>query len=234
MNNQVILIKIRQRLNKIARNDYDNIEHWQIIEAFHKAQVDWCRRNLHGINQLREGDEQSNRRIDDMQVLLKTIPCTVLKMDLHYETQELPDNYLQWKRISAQGVSECCDNKRNLIVYLAEEGNVDVLLNDYNKRPSFDWGETFATIKNKRVCIYTNNEFELDKVSLTYYTQPKLIEIAGVMNPYTGIVATVDVESDFKDDLIELFIEEAVKILGGDLEMFNRQQMSSQTVEANN
>ena len=47
MNNQILQLKIKQRLNKLDSNDYDNIEHWQIIEAFNKAQIQWVRRNLH-------------------------------------------------------------------------------------------------------------------------------------------------------------------------------------------
>ena len=53
MTNATLQIKFKQRLNKIASNDYDNIECWQIIEAFNKAQISWCRRQLHGTNQFR-------------------------------------------------------------------------------------------------------------------------------------------------------------------------------------
>ena len=70
MNNTTLQLKFRQRLNKIASNDYDNIECWQIVEAFNKAQIEWCRRQLHGNNLFKEGDEMSKRRIDDLQILL--------------------------------------------------------------------------------------------------------------------------------------------------------------------
>ena len=72
MQNSVLTIKIKQRLNKLDSQDYDNIECWQVVEAFNKAQVEWTRRQLHGINIVKEGDEQSTRRIDDLQVLLNT------------------------------------------------------------------------------------------------------------------------------------------------------------------
>ena len=65
MNNTTLQIKFKQRLNKIASDDYDNIECWQIVEAFNKAQIEWCRRQLHGTNNYREGDEMSKRRVDD-------------------------------------------------------------------------------------------------------------------------------------------------------------------------
>ena len=48
--NATIEIKVKERLNKLSSNDYDNLECWQIIEAFNKAQVEWCRRQLHGYN----------------------------------------------------------------------------------------------------------------------------------------------------------------------------------------
>lgn len=92
MLNQTIQIKFRQRLNKIASNDYDNIECWQIVEAFNKAQIEWCRRNLHGNNMFQEGDEMSKRRIDDLQVLLTDLPLTTVDMGNHVVSTNFPDN----------------------------------------------------------------------------------------------------------------------------------------------
>ena len=71
MNNATIQIKIKERLNKLDSLDYDNLECWQIVEAFNKTQIEWCRRQLHGGNIYKEGDEMSKRRVDDLQILLK-------------------------------------------------------------------------------------------------------------------------------------------------------------------
>ncbi len=69
MLNETLRIKIKQRLNKLSSNDYDNIENWQFIEAFNKAQIEWVRRQLHGNNIYNVGDELSKRRVDDLQIL---------------------------------------------------------------------------------------------------------------------------------------------------------------------
>ena len=82
MLNSTITIKIKQRLNKLDSQDYDNITCWQIVEAFNKAQVEWSRRQLHGINITKEGDEQSTRRKDDLQKLLIKTPLTSVKQPL--------------------------------------------------------------------------------------------------------------------------------------------------------
>lgn len=235
MNNATILLKIQQRLNKLASSDYDNIEPWQIIEAFNKGQVAWCRRQLHGSNTKQTGDEQSKRRIDDLQIILSEVQITLVKADLYYTTNTgLPDNYFEWKRVSGNATNDCCKDPRRMVIYLAEEANVDELLRDKMKQPSFEWGETFCTLKDGEIRIYTNNEFDIPTASLSYYRQPLRIEIAGVVDPYTQVISAADVECEFKDDIIELFIDEAAKILAGDIESFNQAQTATQQVEGNN
>jgi hypothetical protein len=232
MNNSVLTIKIKQRLNKIDSQDYDNIECWQVVESFNKAQVEWVRRQLHGMNSVQEGDEQSTRRIDDLQALLNTQPLTVTDQQVYYSAN-IPENYLQWKRVDTYAKNNCCD-KRRMVVYLAEEANVNQLLRDEGKKPSFEWAETFATLKNNQVNIYTNGDFEVQSASLTYYKQPRKIQIQGCIDPYTGVESTVNVESEFKDDIIELIIDEAASILAGDIESINQFSRGSGTAERNN
>ena len=84
MLNNTIVIKVKQRINKLDSQDYDNLECWQIVEAFNKAQVEWCRRQLHGLNIVKEGDEQSTRRKDDLQVLLTTDPLTMTDKKIYF------------------------------------------------------------------------------------------------------------------------------------------------------
>lgn len=232
MLNSVIAIKIKQRVNKLDSQDYDNIECWQIVEAFNKAQVEWTRRQLHGINAVREGDEQSNRRKDDLQVLLGTQNFSVTNQQLYY-SGSIPGDYLQWKRVDAYAKKDCCD-KRRMTIYLAEEANVNVLLRDKGKQPSFEWAETFATLKDNQVLIYTNNDFDVDSAALTYYRQPVKIQIQGCVDPYTGVASTVNVECEFKDDIIEVIIDEAASILAGDIESTNQFSRGTDTAERNN
>jgi len=232
--NRTIILKIKQRLNKLSSNDYDNIEPWQMVEAFNKGQVEWCRRNLHGSNQKQEGDEASKRRIDDLQVLLTELPVVLANKQLYYESPALPDNYFEWKRIQANAKDECCEKPRRMVIYLAEEGNVDELLRDKLKQPNFEWAETFCTLKDGKFRIYTDGKFAVQDTILSYYRQPRRIEILGVTNPYTLLPSTAEVESEFKDDIVELFVDEAVKIIAYDTENFNQAQRAQQSTENNN
>jgi hypothetical protein len=232
MLNSTITIKVKERINKLDSNDYDNIECWQIVEAFNKAQVEWARRQLHGINQVREGDEQSTRRKDDLQILLTTETLPSVDKEYYYRGV-IPQDYLQWKRVDVFANKECCD-KRRMTVYLAEEGNLNLLLRDKAKRPDFEWAETFATLKGGDVNVYTNNEFDIERMDLIYYRQPIKIQVQGCVDPYTGVASAANVQCEFKDDIIELIIDEAVSIIAGDIESGNQFSRGTDTAERNN
>jgi hypothetical protein len=232
MLNSTIVIKLKQRLNKLDSQDYDNIECWQVVEAFNKAQVEWCRRQLHGLNVVQEGDEQSTRRKDDLQTLLTTEQINVTDKK-YYFFGAIPEDYLQWKRVDVLACKDCCEDRR-MTVYLAEEGNLNQLLRDKSKKPSFEWAETFATLIDDKVHIYTNDEFEIGEASLIYYRQPRKIQIQGCVDPYTEVQSLVEVESEFKDDIIELIIDEAVSIIGGDIEAPVQYPRGTQGAERNN
>lgn len=233
MLNTIITIKIKQRLNKLDSNDYDNIECWQIVEAFNKAQVEWSRRQLHGINVTKTGDEQSNRRKDDLQVLLNKDTITAITDKGDYSFLNIPGDYLQWKRVDVFAQKDCCD-KRRMVIYLAEESNISLLLRDKLKKPSFEWAETFATLIDNNINIYTNGEFNIPEVELTYYRQPIKIQIQGCVDPYTNVQSVNNVQCEFKDDIIEVIIDEAVSILAGDIESNNQFSRGTDTAERNN
>lgn len=235
MNNITLQLKIKERLNKLASNDYDNIECWQVVEAFNKAMIEWTRRQIRGSNIFQDGDEQSRRRIDDLQRLLVPVPLAISDQGIFYEsTDELPDNYLEFKRIDVFATAECCEDPRPMTVYLAEEDNRSQLLRDEHKKPSFEWAETFTTLIANRARIFTNDEFELSEATLTYYRFPVYIQILGCVDPYTTIQSTTNVECEFKDDIIELLIDEAVSILAGDIESGNQFSRGSDSAERTN
>ena len=232
MLNSTITIKMKQRLNKLDSQDYDNITCWQVVESFNKAQVEWSRRQLHGINVVKEGDEQSTRRKDDLQKLLIREPLPAAKKDIYYQGN-IPADYLQWKRVDIYAKKDCCDPRR-MTVYLAEEGNLNQLLRDKSKQPNFEWAETFATLIDDTVHLYTNGEFEISEAFLTYYRQPVKIQITGCSDPYTGVISATEVECEFKDDIIELIIDEAVSILAGDIESGNQFSRTQESAERSN
>jgi hypothetical protein len=54
------------------------------------------------------------------------------------------------------------------------------------------------------------------------------------VDPYTNVASTTEVLCEFKDDIIELIIDEAVSILAGDIESTNQFSRGTETAERNN
>jgi len=226
MTNNLLRIKFLQRLNKLASFDYDNIECWQIIEAFNKAQREWFRRQVHGINVRKESAEETNAAIDDIQKFIRSIDLSGVNKKLFFETDVIPQDYAHFIRLSSFADKDACKN-REVTVYLAEEANADLLLTDVLKGPDFDWAETFATMFSDRFKIYTNNKFSITHAVLYYYKKPADIGFDGCIDPSTG-QASVEQECEFRDDVTELIIDEAVSILAGDIDNFNQYQRELQ------
>ena len=234
MLNETLRIKLKQRLNKLSSNDFDNIENWQILEAFNKSQIEWVRRQLHGNNIYKEGDEMSKRRVDDLQILLEGLDLTGDVTERYLETNNFPvDTYLEYKRVSAKATNDCCSDPRSMTVYLAEEANVELIYRDELKRPDFEWGETFCTLIGNTIRIY-RRDFTIVQPVLTYYRKPRLVEFLGVLNPYTAVNSTVDVQCEFKDDIVELIIDETAALIAGDIENMIQMQREQQAAERNN
>jgi hypothetical protein len=237
MTNALLQIKIKERLNKLASLDYDNIECWQVSEAFNKAQLEWVRRQIHGHNQSREGDESTKMNIDDVQLLLTDTtqnPIVLTEFDVYYQTNLLPSDYLYFKRFAVKSIASCCPDPRRMIVYLAQVADVDNLLADDFRKPSSTWGETFCTLSSNRIKVYTNGEFDLTQPVLFYYRKPREIQFINCTNPSTGLLSANDVTCEFKDDITELIIDETCAILAGDIESMNQYQRNKQNATQNN
>lgn len=210
--------KIDIRLNKGASQDYDNL--WPYIkeEAFNKAVNEWVRRQIHGKNQTQEGDEESLMRVDDLQILLKTDILTVRNKGLYVESEKLPLDYLYFKRLTPVVSKENC-LAVNIQSYLKEEANVDSLIT----LPSFDFEETFHTLINNKIRCYHNNNFNIDRLNLTYYRKPKVYSFK-----------KLDDIIEFKDDVADILVDEACKIISSDIESLNQKALAQERAEYNN
>ena len=233
MLNSTLRLKIQQRLNKLASQDYDNIECWQIVEAFNKAQIEWVRRQIMGRNAAQAGAEQTVRKVDDLQNLLTPINLELHKSKEYYYSDPLPANYLEFHKVDVQAGKDCCNDPKKMIVYLVEEVNSSILLRDELRKPNFEWAETFCTIVNNTIRIYNNNDFSIDDATLLYYRQPQRIQISGCGDPYTGNITGRDIPCEFRDDIAEILVDSAASILAADIESFNQYTRTSQQSENN-
>jgi hypothetical protein len=235
MTNAELQIKVKERLNKLASLDYDNFECWQIAEAFNKAQLEWFRRQINGINQLQSGDGSTKVNYDDTQKLIKTVPISgtnyPTSFPQSFETDVIPSDYLYYSSMYVMAKSDCCP-ERNINIYIVDKADLYVILRDDNKKPSFDWGETVAVVADNKFTIYTGGEFDITSINLTYYRKPVPVSFAGCVDITTG-AATPDVPCEFKDDVAEILVDNAVMILAADIESSNQYTRATSSVQTN-
>ena len=231
MNNNLLQIKIKQRLNKLASLDYDNIECWQVQEAFNKAQIEWTRRQLYGLTQRKISEEQTSGVIDDLQRLMKHQQVNMVDKEIYYQG-DLPKDYLHYVRTDVFAETECCPRRR-MTIYEAEEANISIILDDKNRQPNFEWAETISTLMNNKLRVYTNSLFKIPECHLIYYRKPIEVQINGCTDITTGTTFTADQECEFNDDVAEIIVDNAAMILAGDIESQMQYQREQQSVQIN-
>ena len=225
-----IALKIRQRLNKADTQDDENLPIYVIVEAYNKGQLNIVNKLSSKNNTYKTGVESTIFRIDDLQCLinseLKTL-STVKKSD-HYLTELLPDDYLRYIRTFCICKVPNC-NSKEIFIYLQEESNLNTLLNNDLINPSFEWGETIATITENKLKVFTQNKFEINKVYLTYLRKPRAIDITGYIKKDGSLSTNIDPE--LPDDLVEMSIDEACRILSGDMQNQFSNQIAQQNLQ---
>ena len=231
MNPRVAITELRLRLNKLDSLDFDDIPLNIAVKAINKAAIEWFRRQIHGGNQYREGDEKSRMRMDDLQSFLTKKTLKGSNHRLYFESEEIPDNYLYFKRIQPRVTKGECQLK---IFHstLVEEANVSEYLADDNWSPSFDWEQCFHTLIGNKVRVYTNDDFKVNNLDLIYYRRPIKMDIEGYEHEDESLSVNVDLE--FKDDIAHIIIDLAASILAGDIESPNQTQIPAQRAENNN
>ena len=152
---------------------------------------------------------------------------------LFYESPVLPGDYMEWKRVSGDATNECCDKPRRMVIYLAEEANVDELLRDKNKQPNFEWAETFCTVMGDKIRIYSDNKFAVEDATLTYYRKPRAVQILNCIDPANGLAFKANQTCELKDDIVEIIIDDAVSILAGDMDSTMQYQRNLQNATRN-
>lgn len=231
MDVRLIPLKLKLRLNKLDSSDYDNIQCWQFVEAFNKAQLEWTRRQLHGGNVYREGSESTITRVDDLQILLTPVEILGSNRVYYFLSRTLPEDYMKYNSLRVLASKGEC-KKQRIKSWLREEANSEDLLRDKNHQPSFLWRETFHTLIGNQLKVYTNSEFSVHNVELTYYRKPREIRILGC--DYLGQSSESNIDPEFKDDVVELILDDAASILAGDMENINQFQLNSQKSEKDN
>ena len=225
-----IALKVKYRLNKVDTQDDENISVYNIVEAFNKAQLNVVNRLYGKNNNYKSGIESTRKRVDDLKILLNPTPkiLSATKKEGYYLSEALPKDYFHLVRTTCSASRKDC-SKKEMFIYLQEESNLNTLLRNEHTNPSFEWGETIGTIAGDNIKVFTLDKFEISKIFLTYLRRPRAIDIPGYLKQDGQPSSQIDPE--IPDNIIEMCIDEAVRILSGDMQNQFSNQISQQNLQ---
>lgn len=111
---------------------------------------------------------------------------------------ELPGDYFDLSSAYAVGSIKGCQDKLKLFEIKSED--LEEKYNDWSHEPSFKYRETFYITSENNLLIYKKG-FDIDKAYLTYYREPRKVDIAG----YTHIdkKPSMTIDPELSDKAVE-------------------------------
>lgn len=214
-----LLYEFELKINKIAREDNQNIPLEDKLIFLNQAQITWVKSKINQNNIYKIGYEGFRKRIDDLQVLkINDYKLNVTKTDnkryISYRSvlDSIPEYMFYVNSYAVASYKKCSSD--TIGIDLIKEGELNTLyFNEYYK-PSFKWRTTLATIGNNNLYTYTDGDFDIKDVYLTYLRYPKEIDSEGYVK-LDGITNSTNQDSELpeyaKNDIVDLAVKYAAQ-----------------------
>ena len=117
--------------------------------------------------------EYNQNRIDDLKNLMEFNKPLAIDCKKDFCTAKLPENYYRLVRIETIASKDGCIDK--IKTYPIQFDDINNFLESSEYKPSFYWRETGYEIVENDILIWTNNDFKIKDVKLTYLSKhPRL------------------------------------------------------------
>lgn len=214
-----LLYKIDLKLNKVAALEHQIIPLENKILALNEAQLKLVKLKMNPNNPLGLGLDSFKKRYEDLEVLIESQsdhPLTLTEVDkvLNRWSADLslliPEYmfYIDSYFIASKG--GCKDKVIYVNKDLVKHSDVITLLINTNYKPSFEYEESFCSVSELQLSIYTDGTFTPDKIYVSYIRYPQKIDYPG----YTKFDGTASSKSDselpefLEDELLNLTVQE--------------------------
>lgn len=117
----------------------------------------------------------------------------------------IPKNYLDLSSVKGVASKGECTNAKITLIELQTEDASEILIDEDNK-PSFKWREALYTVNSNTVSVYTDKDFKMDNILLSYYRYPNQIGLIDPNDPESKFNENIKIEWDIKslDRIISL------------------------------
>ena len=214
-----LIYKIDLKLNKVAALEHQVIPLENKILALNEAQLKLVKLKMDSNNPLGLGLDSFKKRYEDLEVLVEPmaahqLPLVETDRFLNKWSADLllldPEYmfYIDSYFIASKGA--CKDKLIYVNKDLVKHSDIISLLINTNYKPSFEYEESFCSVANYKLSIYTDGTFAPDTIYVSYIRYPQKIDYPG----YIHFDGTASVKSDselpeyLEDELLNLTIQE--------------------------
>lgn len=217
-----IYLSFEQKVNKNSTNTNIKVPLGVFVTLWNDQKRQWLDDKV-------KGKENSNY-IEDLEDLLEV--DTKLQLYKSYsdkDTFNLPENF--FRRVTSYSIAEKddCSNKR-LTNWLIKPKDINTLLSNSNFNPNFDWEETLGILNKGKITVY-KKDFKLKEVFLTYYREPKDIDIEGYLHLDGTPSENIEVDLD-KFSIQEITNRTALDAVSN-YESIEQMQIAAQRIQQN-
>lgn len=215
--------QVLERLNKLNTNANKDVPIQSFIRAMRKATLHFVR------DRIKLGEVNITVQ-QDVQLLLTPFSTSTFSDKGYYQEVKLPDNWFRYGRLEAN-INNC-----NTPVYLnlVEETNINQLVENVMFETNIHWQEGLITIANNTLKLYKNRVDLLPFTLVTgmYYRTPILVNMTDGFNDVNDL-PTININSDFEDDQLQIILDMTVNILASDINDFDRLKTTIPSTQIN-
>jgi hypothetical protein len=193
------------KINKNDTNSNISISKGEFVILYNEQRKVWLEENLKLKGKDIDIHDLERLYVKDKQIIES-------KKDTNSTHFTLPEDFYKFDSSYCIAKKDKCE--RGLVNWLIKPKNVNVLLNDSNNSPSFEYEETLCIISQNNLVIYKDN-FEIPKAYISYYKLPIAIDIEGYIN-FDGEMSTnidpTDLDEKSISEIINLCAIETIRI----------------------
>lgn len=207
------------KLNKNDTNTNINIGKGEFVLIFNEQSKVWLENKLKEDSNLHDKNEISALLVYDKK-LEKVIDTST------FSQFKLPDDYYEYQTsYSIASKGKCKDRK--LLNWDFKVRNKNVLEQDENNNPSFEYEETIANVSGDNILIF-KKDFDIDEQYVTYYKEPNNIDIKGYIR-FDGS-SSEDIDSELADKYVNEIISLCVVSVEANYGNVEQYQMQKQQI----
>jgi len=214
-----LLYKIDQKLNKLSTNVHQQIQLEDKILALNEAQIKLIKQKVDGFSAPNGmGMDAFKKRYEDLEnfvIPYNKKPLTLSKKDNNLNeygtklSQLDPDYMFDIDAYIKADKGKCKDRIIWINRELAKHGDLQFILNNKHYTPSFEYQETFNTLSENEINIYTDGTFTPTKIYISYLRYPAYINKEGYTD-FDGNASknqNCELASYLEDELLDLTVQ---------------------------